>query len=82
MIPEVDTHVYGVMAAGDGYKPDAVALTVDNIYTEIIKGNTALDNAEVPETDRVLAVTPDVYLLMKQRKDITMECQSRQAVVR
>lgn len=73
VIPEVDTHVYGVMAAGAGYKPAAVALTVDNIYTEIIKGNTALDNAEVPETDRVLVVTPDVYLLMKQCKDITME---------
>ena len=30
-------------------------------------------NAEVPETGRVLVVTPDTYLLMKQCKDITME---------
>lgn len=73
VIPEIDTHVYGVMATGAGYKPEAVTLTADNIYTEIIKGNNELDNAEVPETERVLVVTPDVYLLMKQCKDIVME---------
>jgi hypothetical protein len=73
VIPEVDTYVYGVMTKGAGHKPKAVALTADNIYTEIIKANTAMDNAEVPETGRVIVVTPDVYLLMKQCKDITME---------
>lgn len=73
VIPEVDTYVYGVMTTGAGHKPKAVALTADNIYTEIIKANTAMDNAEVPETGRVIVVTPDVYLLMKQCKDITME---------
>lgn len=73
VIPEVDTYTYGVMAAGAGYKPEPVTLTKDNIYTEIIKGNNALDNAEVPETGRVLTVTPDIYLLMKQCKDIVME---------
>lgn len=73
VIPEVDTYTYGVMAEKAGYKPAAVELTKDNIYTEIIKGSNALDNAEVPETGRVLTVTPDVYLLMKQCKDIVME---------
>lgn len=73
VIPEVDTYVYGVMAAGAGHKPAAVVLTKDNIYTEIIKASNALDNSEVPETGRVILVTPDVYLLMKQCKDITME---------
>ena len=73
VIPEVDTYVYGVMAAGAGQKPAAVALTADNIYTEIIKANNALDNEEVPETGRIIVVTPDVYLLMKQCKDIVME---------
>lgn len=73
VIPEVDTYVYGVMTAGAGTKPDAVALTAENIYTEIIKAGNALDNAEVPETGRVLMVTPDVYVLMKQCKDIVME---------
>lgn len=73
VIPEVDTYVYGVMAENAGYKPEAVALTAENIYNEIIKASNALDNSEVPETGRVLLVTPDIYLLMKQCKDITME---------
>lgn len=73
VIPEVDTYVYGVMTSGAGHKPTATALTSTNIYTEIIKANNALDNAEVPETGRVIVVTPDVYILMKQCTDITME---------
>ena len=72
IIPEVDKYVYGVMAAGAGTKPVAVTLTAENIYDEILKGNTVLDNAEVPETGRVLLVTPDVYLLMKKSPDIMM----------
>ena len=73
IIPEVDKYTYGVMCEGAGYKPDAVALTSDNIYDEIIKANKELDNAEVPETGRFLVLTPEVYLLMKKNKDITME---------
>ena len=73
VIPEVDTYVYGVMTAGAGHKPAALALTSEKIYTAITDANTALDNADVPETGRVLVVTPDVYLLMKRCKDITME---------
>lgn len=73
VIPEVDTRVYSVMAAKAGHKPAAVTLTKDNIYTEILNASNALDNAEVPETGRVLLVKPDIYLLMKQCKDITME---------
>lgn len=73
VIPEVDTYVYSIMSAGAGQKPAAVALTADNIYMEIIKASNVLDNEEVPETGRVIVVTPDVYLLMKQCKDIVME---------
>lgn len=73
VIPEIDSYVYGVMVENAGHKPTAVELTKDNIYLEIIKANTAIDNAEVPDTGRVLLVTPDIYLLMKQCKDITME---------
>lgn len=73
IIPEVDSYVYGVMTAGAGIKPAAKALTSENIYTEIITANNAMDNVEVPETGRILVVTPDIYLLMKQCKDITME---------
>lgn len=73
IIPEVDTYTYGVMCANAGTKPAAVKLTSLNISGEILKGNTVMDNAEVPETARVLMVTPDTYLLMKQSKDIVME---------
>lgn len=73
VVPEVDTYVYGIMTTNAGHNPAAVALTADNIYTEITKASNALDNSEVPETGRVLLVTPDTYLLMKHCKDIAME---------
>lgn len=73
VIPEVDSYVYGVMADEAGNKPDAIELTEENIYTEIVNANNTLDNAEVPETGRQLVVTPDVYILMKKSKDIIME---------
>ena len=73
VIPEVDTYTYGVMCAGAGTKPAAVALTADNFYDEIIKASAVLDDAEVPETGRVLVVTPAGYQIMKKCKDITME---------
>lgn len=73
VIPEVDSYVYGVMAAGAGTKPTAVALTPENIYDEITKGTNTLDNAEVPDESRVIIVSPDVYRIMKKSKDIVME---------
>ena len=73
VIPEVDAYTYSVMCAGAGLKPEAVALTAENICDEIFKANTALDNEEVPETGRILVVTPDTYLLMKRSKEIFLE---------
>lgn len=73
VIPEIDSYVYGIMAAGAGTKPKAVALTPENIYDEITKGTNTLDNAEVPDENRVIIVSPDVYRLMKKSKDIVME---------
>ena len=73
VVPEVDSYVYGKMCAGAGTKPTAIQLTANNIYSEILKANNALDNAEVPEEGRQIVVTPDTLLLMKQCKDIVME---------
>ena len=73
--PEVDAYTYKAMATKAGNKPDAVALTAENIYTEILKASKALDDEEVPETDRQLVVSPEVYQLMKRCKDITMETE-------
>ena len=73
VIPEVDGYTYGVMCTNAGTIPAVKALTATNIYVEILAGSEALDNAEVPETGRVLVVTPATYALMKKCKDITME---------
>lgn len=73
VIPEVDTYTYGVMCENAGHKPAAVALDVDNIYEEILKASAALDAAEVPETERILVVTPLTYSIMKRCKEIAME---------
>lgn len=72
-VPEVDKYTYDVMCKNAGGKPEAITLTKENIYLEILKANNALDNAEVPEAGRQLVVTPDTLLLMKQCKDIIME---------
>lgn len=72
-IPEVDGYTYGVMCEGAGNKPAALALTAENIYGEILKASEALDNAETPETGRVLVVTPAAYALLKKSPDITLE---------
>lgn len=73
VIPEIDVYTFNIMCTKAGNAPDAVTLTKDNIYIEIINGNKALDDAEAPETGRVLVVTPDAYLLMKQCKDIVLD---------
>lgn len=71
-VPEVDSYVYGKMCEDAGKKPEPVTLTADNIYTEIVKATTALDDAEVHETGRVLLVVPTVYQIMKQSKEIVL----------
>ncbi len=73
VIPEVDGYTYDVMCANAGHKPAALALTASNIFEEITKASLALDDAEVPETGRVLLVTPATYALMKKSKDITLD---------
>lgn len=74
VIPEVDSYIYGVMVKDAGTKATPAALTAENIYDEIVKGTETLDDAEIPETERVLVVTPATYRLMKQCPDIAMDC--------
>ena len=66
VVPEIDSYVYNVMATNAGETATPAALTKANVYTSILAGSEALDNNEVPETDRVLIVTPAVYTLLKQ----------------
>ena len=54
------------MVEGAGTTADAVALTKDNIYDAILVGTETLDDAEVPESERVLLVTPATHTILKQ----------------
>lgn len=71
VIPEVDTYVYGKVVAGAG-TTETVSLTDKNVYDAILKATEVLDAAEVPETNRVLLVTPDTYTIMKKNASIVM----------
>ncbi|MBQ8358563.1 MAG: hypothetical protein IJX37_01425 [Oscillospiraceae bacterium] len=73
VIPEVDAYTYGVMVENAGNKPEAIELTVDNIYDQIIAGSQALDDALVPESGRVLVITPAVNRLLKKNADVSVE---------
>lgn len=72
VIPEIDKYVYGVMTAGAGTTATK-EITATNVYDEILEGSKALDNAEVPETERVLLVSSETYNLMKKSKAIIMD---------
>ena len=72
VIPEIDTYTLGVMCAGAGHKPEAQAITPDNVYDLITAASAALDDAEAPETGRVLVVTPQIYRVMKQCQEIVL----------
>lgn len=76
VIPEVDGYTYGVMAANAGTKITDVVLTADNIYDEITKGTELLDDEDVPDSGRVLAVVPSVYRMMKKCPDLKLDCDT------
>ena len=66
VIPEVDMYVYNKMVSNAGTTATAETLTKDNIYDAILAGTETLDGAEIPDTDRVVVVSPATYKLMKQ----------------
>ncbi|MCU6747691.1 hypothetical protein OCV51_08515 [Faecalicatena acetigenes] len=65
VVPEVDKYVYGKMTTGAGKKVTK-ALTKTDVYTAILAGSEYMDDAEVPDTERILVVTPATYTLLKQ----------------
>lgn len=66
VIPEVDTYVYNAMVTGAGTTATAAALTKTNILEKILAGSEVLDANEIPDTERVLIVTPAVNNILKQ----------------
>lgn len=75
VIPEVDSYVYGVMTSGAGTIPDAIALTKENIYEQLVAASRTLDDELVPEEGRVFVVTPEVYRIMKLNPEIIMNTE-------
>lgn len=73
VIPEVDSYTYKVMCENAGTKPEAAVLSEVTVYERILKANSVLDDFEVPETDRQLIVTPEVYTAMKKSSEIVFE---------
>lgn len=73
VIPEIDSYVYSVMAENAGTKAEAKALTVESIYSDILDASEVMDDAEIPETKRVLLVSPKTYQLMKKSPDIVLD---------
>lgn len=73
VIPEVDSYTYKVMCENAGTKPEAAVLSEATVYERILKANSVLDDFEVPETDRQLIVTPEVYTAMKKSSEIVFE---------
>ena len=71
-VPEIDKYIYGVMLENAGNIVEPTSLNATNIYEKIIDANSTLDDAEVPENNRVLIVTPQTYLLLKKSKDIIL----------
>lgn len=74
VIPEVDSYVYNVIVEGAKHKATK-ALTEKNIYDEILKATTLLDDDMVIESNRVLVVTPDTYALLKKSQDIVLNSE-------
>ena len=74
VIPEIDTYAYATMAEKAGTIAEAEALDATNIYDAIIEGTEVLDDAEVPETERVLVVSSATYRIMKRSPEINLEC--------
>ena len=65
VIPEIDAYVFNKMVTGAG-NTESAALTAANVYEKILAGSEALDDAEVPDSGRVLVVTPATYALIKK----------------
>lgn len=74
VIPEVDKYVYNVMVENAGTTASRDYLDTDTIYDSIITANEVLDDAEVPDTGRVMVVTPKIYHLMKLCDKIMLDC--------
>ncbi len=69
VIPAVDKLVFNKMVSGAGTTETG---TISDIYEEILKASETLDTNEVPDTERVLIVSPTTYKLIKSSTSCLM----------
>lgn len=69
IIPEIDAYVFGEMVDNAG-KTESGTVTAANVYDLIVAATEYQDEKKVPDSGRVLVVTPAVYRAMKQNDDI------------
>lgn len=72
-IPELDCYRYSKLLAemqNYGGTPDTNALDINNVLQVFDELMETMDEASVPESGRVLYVTPTVHKLLKQAEDI------------
>lgn len=72
-IPELDCYRYSKLLAemqNFGGTPDTTALDVNNVLQVFDELMEIMDEASVPESGRILYVTPTVHKLLKQAEDI------------
>ena len=74
VVPEIDTYRFDKIGANAGKKV-TVELNAENIYDEVLKATSHMEEKEVPLTGRQLAVTPAVYALLKKSKEVVMETE-------
>lgn len=72
-IPELDCYRYSKLLAEmqeyDG-TPDTTTLTIENVLEVFDELMEEMDEASVPESGRILFVTPAVHKLLKQAQDV------------
>lgn len=65
-VPEFDRYIFDVLSRKAGIiKGNTAALSKTNIVERITDGGVMLDNAEIPQSDRTLFITPEGYKLLK-----------------
>lgn len=72
-IPELDSYRYSKLLAEQqnyGGTPDTTALDINNVLQVFDELMETMDEASVPESGRILYVTPTVHKLLKQAEDI------------
>lgn len=69
VVPELDAYRFSKFAQYNG-SAQTGALSADSILSNIDRGTSEMDDLEVPEEGRIIFVSPNTYMTMKNNVDI------------